>query len=88
MKRQAAMQYGILFTPSKMTIHTCSYQDCKKQFVNDQKTKIVDYLNRHTDMKPYDCGYCDKAFVIWYLRNRHATVCKGEESPEQYTFHI
>ena len=80
------MQYGILFKPSKMTIHTCSYQGCKKQF--DQKTKFVDYLNRYTGMKTYDCGNCDKAFFIWYLRNQHATVCQGEVSPEQYTFYI
>ena len=79
MKRHAAMQHGILFgTPSKVTIHMCPYQECKKQF--DQKTKFVDHLNIHTGIKPYGCGNCDKTFANRYLRNQHATICKGEVS--------
>ena len=78
-RRHALLQHEIQpEIPSKLTIHTCPYQDCSKRF--NQKVRFIHHMNWHTGDKPYICVSCGQKFADRYRKNKHEVYCGGKVS--------
>lgn len=55
----------------------CTFFDCKALF--SKSWKLEAHLCKHTGLKPFACGNCDKSFCTRYLLTRHELTHSGEK---------
>uniref|UniRef100_A0A8C8E1M3 Transcription factor IIIA n=1 Tax=Oryzias sinensis TaxID=183150 RepID=A0A8C8E1M3_9TELE len=58
--------------------YSCSFSDCKSTF--GESWKLEAHLCKHTGLKPFSCGNCEKRFCTQHQLTRHE-LSHSEEKP-------